>query len=253
LFDEYLLNSFKDLVIKNNLIDQRVICVSRSGEELNLPSNEYALIRGPEILVECTIAGFKGDSFTSYPMSYEGTLGELVNSIDLNNIGWRGVFFAALNALLTKLGIIDGGTHCVSNEPELCGIELADYLLRNFGIHIGVLHIGYHPGHIKALVSRFSKLYVTDLNKDLVDKVKYGLKIIDGFRNRELIGEVDVVLITGSAIVNKTLYNIVKEVYEHGKIGVIYGVTAKGAHAILKKNFREFMNTKYFCPYSAIK
>jgi len=30
----------------------------------------------------------------------------------------------------------------------------------------------------------------------------------------------------------------------------MYGVTAKGAHAILKNKFREFAHMKHFCSYS---
>lgn len=240
------------MLIKNDLLKQTITCRARHGKELSLPSDEYALIRGPEILIECDIAGFKGHAFSPCPTSYEGFLGDL-NNVKLDDICLRGVFFAVLNALLTMLGIIDGGIHCSGNEPEACGKELATYIVRNFGSDVSVLHIGYHPGHIKALVKRFQRLYVTDLNKDTVGKVKHGLKIIDGSKNSELIGDVDVVLITGSAIVNKTIYDIVKEVYRHGKVGIIYGVSAKGAYALLKKKFKEFANIKYFCPYSVTK
>jgi len=248
--DEYLYTSLKEIIAGSNLANELVICRARHGRELNLPSNEYALIRGPEVLVECTIAGFKGHAFTPYPLSHEGPLGEMINSIDLNNIGWRGVFFATLNALLTKMGIINGGAHCIGNEPELCGVELANYLLEKFGDKASILHIGYQPGHVKALENRFSKLYVTDLNRDVVGNIKYGVRVIDGSANRDLINRVDIVLITGSAIVNKTIYDIIEQVYRQDKTGIIYGVTAKGAHAILKNRFREFASTAYFCPYS---
>ncbi len=250
MYDEYLLNSFKELLVKRDLLRKSIICRSRLGKELNLPSDEYALIRGPEVLIECEINGFKGHAFTPYPLSYKSTLSRLVNDLDLGNIGWRGIFFATLNALLTMLGIIDGGTHCKGKEPELCGVELADYLLRSYGSNVSILHIGYHPGHVKALVSRFRNVYVTDLNKDVIGKVKYGVRIIDGFKNNELIKYVDIILITGSAIVNKTIYGIINEVFKEGKVGVIYGVSAKGAYTILKRAFKEFLNIGYFCPYS---
>ncbi len=248
MYDEYLLKSFKGLIAREGLLNESVICRPRLGREFNLPSDEYALIRGPEILLECRIAKFKGHAFTPYPLRYEGVLRDMASSIDLSDIGWRGVFFASLNALLSMLGIIEGGTHCSGDKPERCGKELVNYLLRNYGRGVRVLHIGYHPGHVKALVGNFRELHVTDLNREVVGKVKYGVRVVDGSKNSELIKRVDVVLITGSTIVNKTLYGIVEEVFKGGKAGVIYGVTAKGAYSLLKRRFKEFSNLAYFCP-----
>jgi len=241
------------MIARSNLVNEMVICRTKHSGELNLPSNEYAVLRGPEVLVECAVSEFKGNAFSPYPLSYEGSLGEMINSIDLNNIGWRGVFFATLNALLTMMGIIDGGEHCIGNEPELCGVDFANYLLENFGKQVSILHIGYQPGHVKALANRFSKLYVTDLDREVVGSIKYGVEVIDGSRNRDLINRVDIVLITASAIVNKTIYDIIEQVYRQNKTGIIYGVSAKGAYAILKNRFREFANMGYFCPYTRSK
>jgi len=97
LEDEYLLNSFKDMLVKNDLLKQTVTCRARHGKELSLPSDEYALIRGPEILIECDIAGFKGHAFSPCPTSYEGFLGDL-NNVKLDNICLRG--FSSLFLML---------------------------------------------------------------------------------------------------------------------------------------------------------
>ena len=97
-FDEVLIQKFKEIIRKHNLVNKVITCRSRVGKEFNLPSSEYALIRGPEVFIECDISGFKGHAFTPYPLTYVGTLGGLINDLDLRNIGWSGIFFATLNA-----------------------------------------------------------------------------------------------------------------------------------------------------------
>jgi uncharacterized protein (DUF4213/DUF364 family) len=105
-----------------------------------------------------------------------------------------------------------------------------------------VAHIGYQPGHVKATSAKFNKVYVTDLNLENVGKVKFGFKILDGSKNVDVIKKVDVACITGSAIVNGTLFKLLNCCEKYGVKYILYGVTIKGAARILGYNV--------FCPLS---
>lgn len=236
-----LYEKFLRIVKDNGLLSARVKCRVLAGDVLRLPSGEYLAARGREVVVHCEVEGGFGQAFTSFPRDFDGTVGDILEFVYGDD--WkRAVFFATLNAVLHKLGVISGTIHCRESEPEICGRELVSYTLSKFG-QVKIAHIGYQPGHVKALADLLGseKIYVTDLDPANIGQVKFGVKILDGSLNEDILRKVDVAYITGSAAVNGTLPKLLELCKIYGVKPIIYGVTGKGLAELLK--------LESFCPY----
>jgi len=232
---------FSRIVKANDLLYSKVKCVILSGERLKLPSGEYLAARGEEVILQAEVDGGYGHAFTGSPKEFEGRVGDVLEFIHGEN--WeKAIFFATLNAVLHKLNLIKGTIHCRQGEPEACGEELAKQILSRFG-KARVAHIGYQPGHVKALAKVLGpeNLYVTDLDPLNVGKVKFGVEILDGALNSEVLRKADVVYITGSAAANGTLPRLLGLCTAYGVKPIIYGVTGKGICKLL--------GLEVFCPY----
>lgn len=204
-----------------------------------LPSREYALTKGKEVLVRCEVEDHYGDAFTDEPKTFRGKIKETYELL-FGDKGDKTIFFGMLNATLNYLGLIEKTIHCGGDEPRKCGEKLAAYILEKFG-RVKVAHIGYQPGHLEACSKEFDG-YVTDLNPENIGKVKFGRKILDGSANERVIRKVDVACITGSTVASGALPELLKWCNAYGVASIIYGVTSKGAAKIL--------NFDAFCPYS---
>ncbi|RLI29571.1 MAG: hypothetical protein DRO46_02240 [Candidatus Hecatellales archaeon] len=205
-----------------------------------LTSPEYALMKGKEFLEHCEIRGGCGQAFTDEPQECVLKLEE-VGLLNLDKPANRALFFSALNALMSLQGEIEGAVHCVKAEADRCGELMAEEILRNYG-NVKVVHVGYQPGHIKALTRRLSRVYVTDMNPENIGKERFGVKIFDASHNERLIQEADLALITGSSLINGTLFQLLEYCEKHGTPYLIYGVSAIGA--------AKLAGLKVFCPFT---
>lgn len=235
-----LKEKFVELVNSSCLANENVECTVLTADFAKLPSKEYALMRGKEVIVDCRINNIHGQAFTDTPKRFNGRIMDVAHTV-LGDAGERSIFFATLNAVMRKLGLIDRTVHCRGDDPEKCGDLLAKEILKNFG-KVKLAHIGYQPGHVKATSKVFETIYVTDLNPENIGKTKFGLKIFNGSLNEDIIRKAEVACITGSAIVNGTLFEILEYCKKYGVKQVLYGVTVKGAAKILGYNV--------FCPLS---
>ncbi|ABN70677.1 conserved hypothetical protein [Staphylothermus marinus F1] len=227
---------------------ERVYCHPKTGYDLGLPSEEYVLIRGPEILLTCIYHGYIGQAFTVLPREYRGRIIDVLN-MDLKEISNRGVFYAFLNALFRSLGLVDKTMHCRSYEPVKCGVKLASYILAKYGVGKRVLHIGYQPGHVEYLAYFLrDNLLVTDLRNDTVWRSRYGRLVYDGLFNENYIGASDIILVTASSIVNKSFWNIISRAYIMDKKIYLYGVSASAIAYFINKHTLFKINV--FCPYA---
>jgi len=238
---EYILKVFYQVVKDTKLLNSPINCVVLKSNFTRLPSREYALAKGREVIVHCEIEGGYGQAFTSKPREFSGKVKDVFDMI-YGDEGDKAVFFATLNAVFHKLKRIEGTIHCIGEEPEKCGEEFASYLMSKFG-RVKVAHIGYQPGHVKALVKYFSvrNVFVTDLNPENIGRIKFGVKILNGSMNSEVLRKVDVACITSSAAVNGTLPELLDLCDEYGVKPVLYGVSGKGIANILGLDI--------FCPY----
>lgn len=83
---------------------------------------------------------------------------------------------------------------------------------------------------------------ITDLNPDNVGKSKYGIEIWNGrTRTEDLVKASDVILVTGTTLVNGTFDALFGEIRRQGKEYLIYGVTSAGVSAL--------MGLSCVCPY----
>ena len=249
LYNELLRNLFKLVIEEYNVdLDEEIVCWYKTGAELKLPKDEYALLRGKDILLSCRYRSGIGQVFTTAPRSYRGRLKNTLE-LDLEHIQSNSIFHAVMNAVLKYLGLIDKTEHCVGEEPRLCGYLLSRKLLSDYGQTVKVLHIGYQPGHVEALAQFFhDNLIVTDLADQFIWQKRYGRLIVDGVLNKYFIAQADVILITASSIVNNTAWEIINQARILGKKIIVYGVSASAAVYLLKS--RRIVDIQQYCPYA---
>ena len=125
--------------------------------------------------------------------------------------------------------------HCRDDDPELCAHEIARLIIDRYGrAKVGL--VGLNPAIAEQLVETFGtdSVRITDLNSDNIDRVKFGVEVWNGGnRTGELIDFSDMLLITGTTIVNGTLDHICNLARAAGKECLLYGVTAAGISELL--------------------
>ena len=195
---------------------------------------DFPIIVGKERVIEAILLGTRGQAVTDSPEEYTGTLSEIVE-LDLSANQKRAVFIAALNATLAHLGLVGGTVHCKDEDPERCAVEIAATISERFGdVTVGL--IGLNPAIAERLVGEFgpSNVRITDLARDNVGKRKFGVEVWDGSdRTADLVAASDVVVLTGTTLVNATFDGIWHQVQALGKRYLVYGITAAGVCHLL--------------------
>ncbi len=203
---------------------------------------DFPIITGKERVVEAEILGSRGHAFTDSPRAYEGTI-EQVLELELSGNGERAVFVSVLNAVMAHLGLATATVHCRDDDPERCAVQIASSLRDRHGaVNVGL--IGLNPAIAEKLVDAFGRdrVLISDLAADNVGQTRFGVEILDGrTRTGELIDRSDLVLLTGTTLVNGTFDPIRKRIGAAGKTGIVYGVTASGAEKSL--------GFERMCPY----
>ena len=253
-YDEVIRRYFKDLVSRSGLSSEYITATSGGGgaatsggvdfrivppEWFKLPSREYAIARGKEVIMECAFRGARAHVFTSSPFRGSLKLSEVLK-LRLGSIAERAVFYGSLNAVMRYLGLVDKTVHCRGDEPVKCAGELVKVVLSEYG-NVPVLLVGYQPAMARALAGELRKLYITDMNPENVGKEVRGVRVLDHTKNLELMEEVEVVLATGSSVINSTLWPIYDRAKELGRELIVYGVSAAGAAKVL--------GIKRYCTY----
>ena len=165
------------------------------------------MLQGKEFLIQADFKNTLGQAFTDAPGNFKGKLKEILE-LKLRNNSERALFIATLNAVMRYLGTADKTIHCKNKEPELCAREIAKTIIDKYSADIKIGIVGFQP----AIIDYFSKglpaenIKVTDLDKDNINKIKYGVLIWDGRKKtEELFKTCDVILATGSTVVNDGL------------------------------------------------
>jgi hypothetical protein len=208
----------------------------------NPQRRDFPIIEGKERVIEATVLEARGHAFTDSPRNFSGTLGEAVR-LPLTSNQNRAIFVAVLNAVLRHLDEVGGTVHCKDEDPEKCAKEIAAYVQERWGaVRVGL--IGLNPAIGEALISAFGKDNVTlsDLNRANIGREKFGVVVRDGRSETEqLIERSDVVVVTGTTLVNDTFDTIMNFIGKHKKDYLVYGVTVAGiAH---------LMGLNRICPY----
>ena len=194
---------------------------------------DYPIVKGKERMIEADFLGAKGQAFTDTPVTFAGTLTDILD-LPLEDNGNRAIFLATLNAVLNHLGLCQGTIHCKNDEPEQCANEIAAYFMRTYqDATIGL--IGFNPAIAENLVGAFGKerVAITDLFDGNIGERRFGVHILDGARQVDaLVAMSDVLLITGTTITNDTFDGIRKLAKYRNKPFLLFGVTGAGVAAL---------------------
>jgi len=196
---------------------------------------DFPIVVGKESMIEARVADARGQAFTDSPQEFTGSLDEVLH-LELASNQKRAVYVAALNAVLAHLGRVEGTVHCRDEDPELCAREIAAELFEEYGpVKVGL--IGLNPAIAEQLAERFGpdRLGISDLFEGNIGRQRFDTEVWDGStRNSELVDASDLVLVTGTTLVNGALDSILERLHDgRGTAHRIYGVTGAGACALL--------------------
>ncbi|GAB6137725.1 Rossmann-like domain-containing protein [Halanaerobaculum tunisiense] len=237
-----------DLVAENDLREEEIKITARplsTKEAIGETSREdFPLQTGEEVLIQAEFKGCLGQAFTDSPKNFKGRLADILD-LNLSDNFNRALLVATLNAITKYLGIAEDTIHCKDDEPEDCGAEIATQVVAEYGTDINVGIIGFQPAIIENIVGEFkpAQIRVTDLNPDNINTTLAGVKIWDGTeRTEELIKASDLVLATGSTVVNDSLEEIIELTEKYNTELILFGTTIAGTAAGL--------GLDRLCPYS---
>ncbi len=224
---------------KEGILDENISITARilSTEEAigNPEGDDFPLLRGKEKLMEAEFRGSKGQAFTDRFGDFSTSLRE-VCEMKLENNFRRAIFVSSLNAVQSNLGKADHTIHCRNEGPALCAPKFADHIMDKYG-KIRITQIGFQPAMIKAFSSKFD-LRVVDLDPDNIGSIKCGVTIEGPADTQKAIDSADLLVVTGSTIVNETITDFLVE----NKPTIFFGTTvAAGA---------DLMDWTRFCPES---
>ena len=229
---------FREIADKNDLLSEKVSVLAKPltpEEAIGTPGRrDFPITTGKERILESRVLGARGHAFTDSPREFMGTIEAVLNR-ELNTNQNRAIYVATLNAALAYLKMVDATVHCKDDEPEKCAIEITRHLLKKHGkVYVGL--IGLNPAIGEQLVETFGKDHVriSDLNSDNIGKLFSGVEILDGGTQAEdLIDTSDLVLLTGTTLVNGTFDHIWNRIQIAGKNSLVYGVTAAGISKLI--------------------
>jgi hypothetical protein len=216
---------FFNLIKEKDLMSSKVEVVSARTltpqEVIGKPErDDFPLLKGKEVMIQADFKGSLGQAFTDMPGNYNGTLKEIFD-MSLDNNFQRAVFIATLNAVLRYLNYISKTVHCKDKEPAECAAHLVDYIKERFG-NPRIAFIGMQPAMVEALVVQFI-IRVVDLDPDNVGQRRCGVLIEDVAYTKEILSWADLILTTGTTVVNDTLTPLLIE-----KPIIFYGITIAG-------------------------
>jgi hypothetical protein len=230
---------FQALATQAGLIgaDVTILATPLSPEEaIGTPGRrDFPILVGRERVIEARVGDGRGHAFTDTAREFVGPLAEVI-TIGFSGNGNRAIYVAALNATLRHLGRVAGTVHCRDDDPERCGDEIARTLAPRLGAHGVVGLIGCNPAIAAHLVDQFGagRVRIADLDPDTIGRQRSGVEVWDGStRGGELIEQAEVVLYTGTTLVNGTFDGITERLRDLGKVGVVFGVTAAGVAELL--------------------
>jgi len=222
---------FFNLIKEKDLMSSKVEVVSARiltpQEVIGKPErDDFPLLKGKEVMLQADFKGSLGQAFTDMPGNYSNSLREIL-AMSLDNNFKRAVFVATLNAVLRHLNYISKTVHCRDKEPGECAAHLVDYIKERFD-NPRIAFFGMQPAMVESLATHF-RIRVTDLDPNNIGQKKCGVLIEDAAHTKEILSWADVILATGTTVVNNTLTSLLIE-----KPIIFYGVTIAGV-AYLKR------------------
>jgi hypothetical protein len=227
-----------DLWREEGLLEEKIHIRARAlttREAIGNPEHrDFPIQKGKEKLMQADFRDAGGQAFTDRYGDYEGTLKQVLD-LPMENNHQRAVFVASLNAVLRHLGLIEGTLHCRDEEPVQCGKALIPYLKDSYS-GARIAQVGFQPRMVENL-STTHPLRVLDMDPDNIGKVKFGVTIESADHTEDAINWADLLLVTGTTLVNGTILPILGD-----KPVIFYGTTIAGA--------AHLMGWERFCPCS---
>jgi len=231
-----LKTGFMELVATRGWEEESIrvnVRILKPEEAIGRPEDsDYPIIKGRERMIEALFHDARGQAFTDMPGDFSGTLKQ-ITAMDLTSNYERATFIAALNAVMRYTSQAEKTIHCRDEAPPSCARELTQYVGNKYG-RPRIAMVGLQPRMVQNLAEHF-EIRVTDMDEDNIGQVKFGVQINSPEMTLENIQWCDLALVTGSALVNATITNILSE-----KPTIYYGVTIAGAASMLK--------LERFCP-----
>lgn len=235
LFYDELKDRFIKLLESEGILEADVQITTRSltpEEAIGITKRkDYPILTGKDVLVQAECMGALGQAFTDAPSAFTGTLSDLC-ALDIKNSSHnRGLFIAALNAVMKHLGLVECTVHCRDDGPEQCAVKAAHFISQNYGRpNIGL--VGYQPSFLERLSQDFP-VRVVDLNPDNIGQMRCGLLVEDGSADGVTDGILqwaDLILCTGSTICNGSIVDFLP----FKEKTLFYGTTLAGAAALME-------------------
>lgn len=175
--------------------------------------------------MQADFAGALGQAFTDRYGSYEGTLQDVLDMQPSNNYR-RALLVSTMNAVLRFLGQADRTIHCRDKEPSECAQQFSEYIRSRFG-RVRVGQVGFQPRMVETLGQAF-EYRITDMDPDNIQTFRYGTFVEGPEATEEMISWADVLVVTGTTLVNGTLGRFLRD-----KAVIFYGTTIAGAAELM--------------------
>jgi hypothetical protein len=234
-----LLNVFikeiRELISKYSLENEMVSVYARPLsplEAIGSPAHDdYPLLKGKERMMQAIFQNVKGQAYSDHTRNFSGSLSQVIN-LPMDSNFHRALLIATANALLRKIGVIKKSCHCKDQDPVICATHLMDTLLTFAPKRIGM--IGHQPRLLEE-ISRNFEVRICDRDPENIGTIKSGLMVEGSSVYEDIKKWADLILATGTTLVNDTIDNLT------GDVPIIfYGITISGAAKLL--------NLKHFCP-----
>lgn len=233
-FYSELRSRFMKLLTEEGILDEQVVINTKSltpEEAIGITKRkDFPIITGEDVMVQAEYLGALGQAFTDAPSAYRGTLEEIC-SLDLANDPYsRGLFIAALNAVMKHLGRVDCTVHCRNEGPEFCAADVVRYISERYG-RPSIALIGYQPAMLEQLAKKYD-VRAVDLSPSNIGQKRFGVLVEDGRipeTSQSLCRLADLVLCTGSTVCNGSIVDFLPF---KDKI-LFYGTTLAGAAPLM--------------------
>jgi len=217
----------KDLKDPCELNDEVVVSSPLSTREaIGEPDrDDFPILRGKEVLMQAVYRGAAGQAFTSASGSFKGTLGDVLE-LPLTGSFERSVLVSTMNAVLRNLRLIDKSVHCKDDGPKRCAGHMAEWIDEQGSSMVGL--VGMQPALLEALVQTLGpdRVMVSDLAE--AGSVRYGVNVLDGMDSSAMFERCQLILITGSSLVNGTIDDLMENAGRRKRRVVFYGTTIAG-------------------------
>jgi uncharacterized protein (DUF4213/DUF364 family) len=226
------------LAREHRLLDEAVKVETRlltPEEAIGTPEeSDYPILRGKERMLSARLHDAVGHAFTDTPGRFRGTVNDILQ-LSLDDNFKRAVFIATVNALTRHTGTANRTVHCRDDEPKKCAAELVDFIKETNRTARRILLVGLQPRMLEQLAACY-EVRVTNMDHDNVGTTRSGITIDDSTRVDAHIAWADLLLVTGTTIVNGSIEKFLNT----GKPTIFYGVSIAGAAALL--------GLKRYCP-----